>query len=98
MAEQCPGADELCVTDTGLEGRAAVTEALTRWILNHEVGHLFALTARYDKRFGGYHVKAGEDEVMAQFVDYDTSRKTGVTTFFIPSTYSDQSRADRRLR
>lgn len=98
VAEQCGPTGLLCQTDRGVVGLAGVTEELTRWVLNHEVGHLFALTAQYQKRFGGYHVKAGEDEVLTQFVDYDTSRKTGITTFFIPTTYSDRSRADKLLR
>ena len=62
------------------------------------MGHLLALTATYNSRFGGYHEKAGENEVMTQFVAYTANRKTGVTTFFIPSTYSDRSRADKLLR
>ena len=36
--------------------------------------------------------------MLTQFVDYDTNKKTGLTTFFIPDTYSDQSRADKLLR
>ncbi len=98
VAGVCGSTGAACQTETGAQGQAEVTEALTRWVINHEVGHLFALTAAYNSRFGGYHVKAGEDEVMTQFVSYNTNKKTGITTFFIPSTYSDRSRADKLLQ
>jgi hypothetical protein len=98
VADECGSTGDSCQTESGAQGQADVTEALTLWVLNHEVGHLFALTASYNKRFGGFHVKAGEDEVMTQFVGYNTSKKTGLTTFFIPSTYSDRSRADKLLQ
>jgi len=90
--------DALCQTSRGETGIAAVSDALARYVLNHELGHLFSLTAQYNKRFGGYHVKSGEDEMLSQFADYDTSKRSGVTTFNIPETFSDQSRADRRLQ
>ena len=96
VAAQCAGSQ--CRTDRGALGQAAVTDTLASWVLNHEMGHLLALTAIYNSRFGGYHEKAGENEVMTQFVAYTANRKTGVTTFFIPSTYSDRSRADKLLR
>ena len=96
VAAQCAGVQ--CQTDRGAVGQGAVTDALVRWVLNHEGGHLYLLTAVYNSRFGGFHEKAGENEVMTQFVAYNTNRKTGITTFFIPSTYSDRSRADKLLR
>jgi len=98
VADKCGPTGDLCETDNGASGQADVTEALAQWVLNHEVGHLFALTADYNSRFGGFHLKAGEDEVMTQFVKYNTNKKTDITTFFIPSTYSDRSRADKLLQ
>jgi hypothetical protein len=95
VASECP--NDACQVDNGAAGRENVTEALIRWVLNHEVGHLFALTADYNKRFGGYHLKAGTDSVMAQFVGYSTSKKTKITTLFIPQTFDAQSQADALL-
>lgn len=86
-----------CETNTGAFGIGAVTDALARWVIEHEVGHMFQLSATYEKRFGGYHLKAGTDSMMAQFVSFSTSKKTGVTTFFIPTTFDPQSQADAKL-
>ncbi len=97
VAAEC--ATTLCETDKGDSGVEQVTAALISWVLNHEVGHLFALTATYNSRFGGYHLKAGEDEVMTQFIGFNTTKKSPkTTTFFIPESYSDRSRADKLLR
>lgn len=89
--------DEHCVSTTGAMGRAEVTDELARWVMEHEVGHMFQLSANYNKRFGGYHLKVGTNSVMAQFVSYSTSKKSGLTTFFIPQTFDPQSQADAQL-
>jgi len=101
VAAACSDEDEtLCVTTTtnpDTVGVSAVTNELAFWVLNHEVGHMFQLSADYNKRFGGYHLKVGTDSVMAQFVSYSTSKKTGKTTFFIPQTFDSGSQADAQL-
>lgn len=86
-----------CETDRGANGIAEVSDALLKWVANHEAGHMLKLTRSYDKRFGGFHLKAGTGAVMEQFVTYSTSRKTGTTTFFIPVTYSADSLADATI-
>lgn len=90
--------DALCVTDTGAVGIAQVAEDLTVWVLLHEGGHNFKLSRDYNKRFGGFHQKEGSDSIMAQFVTFNTSKKTGLTTFFIPQNYNAQSQADALLQ
>jgi hypothetical protein len=87
------------VTDRGVVGIAGVTDELERWVANHELGHTFKLTSEFNKRFGGYHLKAGSDFMMEQFVTWDENRKTGVITFFIPGTgsHAPSSIVDRQL-
>lgn len=89
--------DASCKTNTGAQGLTEVTDALARWVVEHEMGHSYRLSADYNKRFGGYHLKAGTDSVMAQFISYSTSKKTGLTTLFIPQTFDAQSQADALL-
>lgn len=96
IAATC-SSDALCVTDTGAQGFVEVAEALSRWVIEHEGGHLFKLSRDYNKRFGGFHLKAGTDSIMAQFVAFNTHKKTGLTTFFIPTTFDAQSQADVQL-
>jgi hypothetical protein len=99
VASKCPPDPSLCVTDRGASGIAAVTEELALWVANHEVGHTFKLTAEFNKRFGGYHLKAGSDFMMEQFVTWNESKKTGKVTFCIPGTGSHalSSVADKQL-
>jgi hypothetical protein len=97
VAATCSSDDDSCRTNTGALGYTQVTDALARWVVEHEMGHSYRLSADYNKRFGGYHLKAGTDSVMAQFISYSTSKKTGVTTLFIPQTFDAQSQADALL-
>lgn len=97
VAATC-SSDAPCVTTTGADGIAEVSDALARWVIEHEVGHTFRLSADYNKRFGGFHLKAGTDSIMAQFISYSTRKKgDGRTTFFIPQTFDAQSQADALL-
>jgi hypothetical protein len=75
-----------------------VTKMLALWVANHEVGHMFKLTRDFNNRFGGYHLRATEDAVMAQFPVYQKNRKTGKTTFFMPGIYHESSLLDARFK
>jgi hypothetical protein len=91
-----------CQTDQGTprEGIEVVIPILTRWVANHEVGHMFKLTRDFNKRFGGYHLATrnkGDRMVMEQFPVVQTNKKTGGATFFIPHAFADTSRNDMRL-
>lgn len=61
----------------------------------HECGHMTKLTASYDKRFGGYHYKAGTRVVMEQFVKY--TAKGNKVTFYISTEYADPDLIDKQL-
>jgi hypothetical protein len=89
-------AGKFCTTHTGRETTAAtIIPVLTRWVADHEAGHTVALSAKFDKRYGGYHEASGSLTVMEQtpkVVD-----KRGTVTFYIGNAFSAASAADAQL-
>jgi hypothetical protein len=62
----------------------------------HEIGHMTMLAVDYNRRFGGYHYKAGSEVVLEQAVKY-TSKK-GKVTFYISTEYAEPSQLGVQLQ
>jgi hypothetical protein len=62
----------------------------------HEIGHMTMLAVDYNRRFGGYHYKAGSEVVLEQAVKY-TSKK-GKVTFYISTEYAEPSQQGVQLQ
>jgi len=80
---------------TGLTGQALVNLRIQHTIA-HEIGHMTRLAVDYDKRFDGYHYKAGSEVVMEQAILY--SARKGVVQFFISKDYAPPSQASFFLK
>ena len=80
---------------TGLTGQDLVNLRIQHTIA-HEIGHMAKLAVEYDKRFDGYHYKAGSEVVMEQSILY--SARKGVVQFFISKDYAAPSQASFFLK
>lgn len=74
---------------TGASGPDAIIPIYIMHTIAHEIGHMTNLAVEYNRRFGGYHYKAGSEVVLEQAVKY-TSKK-GKVTFYISTEYAEPS-------
>jgi hypothetical protein len=81
---------------TGASGPAAIIPIYIKHTIAHEIGHMTDLAVDYNRRFGGYHYKAGSEVVMEQAVKY-TSKK-GKVTFYISTEYAEPSQLGVQLQ
>jgi hypothetical protein len=77
-------------------GRDAITQVYIKHTIAHEIGHMTLLAVDYNRRFGGYHYKAGSGVVLEQAVSY-TSKK-GKVTFYISTEYAEPSQQGIQLQ
>jgi hypothetical protein len=78
------------------DGPAAIILIYIKHTIAHEVGHMTMLAVEYNRRFGGYHYKAGSEVVLEQAVKY-TSKK-GKVTFYISTDYAEPSQQGVQLQ
>jgi hypothetical protein len=81
---------------TGASSPAAIIPIYIKHTIAHEIGHMTDLAVDYNRRFGGYHYKAGSAVVMEQAVKY-TSKK-GKVTFYISTEYAEPSQQGVQLQ
>jgi hypothetical protein len=81
---------------TEVNGANAIIPIYIMHTIAHEVGHMTDLAVDYNRRFGGYHYKAGSKVVMEQAVKY-TSKK-GKVTFYISTQYAGPSQQGVQLQ
>jgi hypothetical protein len=77
-------------------GRDAITQVYIMHTIAHEIGHMTLLAVDYNRRFGGYHYKAGSKVILEQAVKY-TSKK-GKVTFYISTQYAEPSQLGIQLQ
>jgi hypothetical protein len=77
-------------------GANAIIPIYIKHTIAHEIGHMTKLAVDYNRRFGGYHYKAGSKVVLEQAVKY-TSKK-GKVTFYISTQYAEPSQQGVQLR
>ena len=95
---------EFVCTEEGYDGCSDVSGVTGLNLVNlriqhtiaHEIGHMTKLAVEYNKRFDGYHYKAGSEVVMEQSVLY--SARKGVVQFFISKDYAAPSQASFFLK
>ena len=68
---------------------AGLIDTYIRHTIAHEIGHMTRLSVDYNRRFNGYHYKAGSEVIMEQAVKY--TDKKGVITFYISTEYAEPS-------
>lgn len=91
ITEVCANASEILDIDGNPTTVEELSRAYIQHTIAHEKGHMLKLTSIYEKRFGGYHWKAGSGFVLDQSVEY-TSKK-GVVRFYIPMNFAGASMA-----
>ena len=80
---------------TEFNGAAEISPIYIKHTIAHEIGHMTMLAVDYNRRFGGYHYKAGSEVVLEQAVKY-TSKK-GKVTFYISTEYAEPSQQGVQL-
>jgi hypothetical protein len=78
------------------DGPAAIIPIYIKHTIAHEIGHMTRLAVDYNRRFGGYHYKAGSEVILEQAVKY-TSKK-GKVTFYISTEYAEPSQQGIQLQ
>ena len=81
---------------TGASGPAAIIPVYIKHTIAHEIGHMTNLAVDYNRRFGGYHYKAGSEVVLEQAVSY--TAKKGKVTFYISTHYAEPSQQGVQLQ
>jgi hypothetical protein len=95
-AEADPPLSDNCTDKaTGFSGQDLI-DLYIRHTIAHEIGHMTMLAVDYNRRFGGYHYKAGSEVILEQAVKY-TSKK-GKVTFYISTQYSAPSQLGVQLQ
>ncbi len=84
VSEVCAGAST-CDASTGESGVDDIVRRYVKHTLNHEIAHNFLLTNIWNKRFGGWHEKAGSFVIMEQSSKY--TNKGGRVTWYISTEF-----------
>jgi hypothetical protein len=90
-----PLSDNCTDSATGFSGQELI-DLYIRHTIAHEIGHMTMLAVEYNRRFGGYHYKAGSEVILEQAVKY-TSKK-GKVTFYISTQYAEPSQLGVQLQ
>jgi hypothetical protein len=93
----CSGANVCIDNATGLSGTALI-DLYIKHTIAHEVGHMIMLAEEYNRRFGGYHYKAGSEVVMEQWVTYTSKQGGRNVTFYISTEYAAPSQVAAALK
>jgi hypothetical protein len=85
-----------CTDVSGAVGPDQIISLYIKHTIAHEIGHMTNLAVEYNRRFGGYHYKAGSEVVLEQAVKY-TAKKDKVT-FYISTHYAEPSQQGVQLQ
>jgi hypothetical protein len=85
-----------CTDVSGAVGPDEIIALYIKHTIAHEIGHMTMLAVEYNRRFGGYHYKAGSEVVLEQAVKY-TAKKDKVT-FYISTHYAEPDQLGLQLQ